>query len=131
MKVADTRQLIRHVRHGAETRRKDQVMHFARTFMALIDTTDLGRQHEPDLGPAGCGNFGIHRSRQLRLQAIESRFGRFEFFLKFGEPGGMRKVSCSDNGNPLKLRPAIETLRDHVPADGSGIAGMNVEIGDE
>ena len=131
MQVADTRQLVRHVRHGAEARGENQVMYFARAFMALINTADLGSQHEPDLGPAGCGNFGIHRSRQLRLQTIETRLGRLEFLLKLGEPGGMREVSCSDNGNPLELRPAIETLRDHVFADGTGIAGMDVEIGDE
>ena len=52
MEVADARQLVRHVRHGAETRRKDQIMHFARTFVTLINTADLGSQHEPDVGPA-------------------------------------------------------------------------------
>ena len=107
---------------GGEVRCENQIVNFPDFAVFFVNVADFSGEEETD--------FGVFGSRELIgfFETEETVFGRFEFFLEFGEPGRMREVAGSDDGNAFETRPIVQMFRDQKAAGGDGIMGMDVQI---
>lgn len=103
-------------------------MDLARPVALAVDAADLRGEDEPDIGPARPGNIV---GPEFLPEREEPGFRRLDLFVQLLEPSGMSEVSGADNADALELRPLPDAFRAHVLARCAGVAGVDVEVGDE
>ena len=129
--VADRAELFPQAGRGLEAGGVDQVVDLAGPVPLFVDGRDLDLEEEPGRPVAGRRQLPLDLALDLRAQAEEPRLGRDELAADLLEPGRMREVAGTDDGDPLAPRPQRQVLEIGVPARGAGVLRVDMEIGVE
>ena len=116
------RQLVRRFQAGEQ----DHIVDFPGLSILLINGTDLSGNEEPGLHRL-TGH--LARKAELRTQTVKPLFRRDKLLPKLLPPGGMGKIPSAQQSDAFFPRPKIQMGQVAVTAGGSGISGMNVQIG--
>src|SRR5262245_29743572 len=126
--VADSSEPRRHAIDSLEIRRIDQMMDFAGAVALLVDGGNLDLEHEPHRSAAR-GRQGLSRRLgDVVAQAKEAAFGGNELLLELGAPGGMGEIPGTDDADALAAGPGGEMLEIEVPAGGTRMLRVNVQV---
>src|SRR5262245_483389 len=109
----------------------DEIVHFTRATMLLIDRADLHREQKAYLVATGGWQLLLDRLPPWVFESVETLLGRLQFLLQLGEPGRVREITCAHDSNALERRPFVEICKIQLTARGPVIARMDVEIGDK
>jgi hypothetical protein len=113
---------------GGKIGRVDQVMDFAGAVGLLVDRRDLDREQEPDGRAARGRELGGDRFFDIAVETKQAGLRGNEFLLELGNPRGMREVAGRDHADALAARPIGEMLEIEIPARGTRIFGVDVQI---
>src|SRR4029453_246603 len=109
----------------------DEIVHFTRAAMLLIDRADLHREQKAYLVATGGWQLLLDSLSPWVFEAVQTFLGRLQFLLQLGGPGWVCEITCAHDSNALERRPFVEIFEIQLTARGPGIARMDVEIGDK
>ena len=105
---------------------QNHMVYLAGFAILLIDGADFPRKHKPGRRPG-------HGAGQALafLEGIQPLLRRFQLLLQFLPPFGMGEIPRAQQGDALHPGPKLQVRRIAIGAGGSGITGMNVQIGNQ
>ena len=126
--VADAGEPRRHAIDRLEIGRIDQMVDFAGALALLVDRRNLDLEHEPHRGAAWCRQRRHHGLLDVVAQAKEPRLGSNELVAELGAPSRMGKVAGRHHPDTLAARPGGEVLEIEIPAGGSRVFRVDVQV---
>src|SRR5713101_5971297 len=100
----------------------DEIVHFARTAMLLVDRADLHREQKAHLVSTGRRQLLLDSLPPWVFESVQTLLGRLQLLLQLGEPGRVREITCTHDSNALECRPFVEIFEIQRTARGPGIA---------
>src|SRR5689334_8520269 len=79
----------------------DEIVHFARTPVLLIDRADLYREQKAYLVATGRRQLLLDGLPPWVFESVQTFLGRLQFLLQLGKPGRVREIACAHDSNAL------------------------------
>ena len=127
MDVSDGLQLPRQDIGRLQGGQQDQAVDLPRSAVFLIDGTDLPRGHKARLDLRG----SVLPKTDVLPQRIEPLLRRDQLLHELGPPSRVGEIPGPHQRNALPSGPEIQVFRHTVPAGGSGVFGVDMQIGDQ
>ena len=125
MEVADALKARGQTLRRRKGRHENDVVHFARAPVPLVDGTDLGAEHKARLERRFAGQAQLLFQREHALARLFERLG------KLLAPRGVGEIARAHEADALAPGPEVEVRRVALAAGGPGETRMDVQIGDQ
>ncbi len=113
---------------GVGVRSVEEMVNLAGLLPPLVDRGDLRGQHESGCRPARRRQRPQDVSLKVGTQPEQTRLGRHELGGDLLRPGRVGEVTGADHCDALARRPPGQMLQVAVPAAGSGVLGVDVQV---